>query len=924
MAKRVESSPILFIWAVNLGKVKMGKRKFSKITYSAGSALILAVVLTSLLAIVGTIFLMAARVDKIATSAISENKELKFAVEAVLAEISRELALDVPGSQGAEYYDYPGDKDKWLAGLEPYDAGTNYRWRQISDVTGYINREWGDSSREDVPVEIIEDRKRIDLKNNGDLEEQPADADGDGVADSKWIELDGMTSGKGKTIYAAIRVIDNGGMINVNTAYEFDPNGSPQNRIDGSSLSQINLAALRRGATNPFSNLHRMREGRETWDLDRYTDDVVWRIEKPDGLWTPFDISDELKLRNRYIISKTSINTRISGLWTKAFHWKPYVPRNESDHSIRDANHWFWYANNSSSDADDYNYRHIATTYNMDRITAPNGDKMLNINDANARDVYETVRDALADPNFADVAAQIAVNLIDFRDGDSNVTVFDPPPTGGKRYYGFESPCIYISELVHKFKKLTPPGGPIGPGGEVKSVIYRSYAIELYKPYPLDKAPIKNDWQLVIGETPGGPIGAPVFGAKEYDIEWSGTEDFHVILFEDPEAELNVDSAASVQEPPFARYSEIFEGGDLVELQRRVRANDGRDIWITVDSSLVPDANANGSPWLNPNADSISRSVRRDIRPHKNIRRLWSAPLSGSTLGGDNNYDDPNTGIIQAHPADEKFTNVGEIGMVFRKGAYYRNRGNRADRIGYRSDKDEEDEVRLNLADPNFQQIFRYLTRFDPTRDGIDNDGDGKGRTEVDGDELKIPGRININTAPWYVMAQLPWVSHELAKAIVAYRDKTVVVDQSNIDYADREVATGIDRVRETAGFASIGELTTVINKNNEDEYSMRYYTLGAKKDENLDEFPDLTPRDGAKPGSTEYAIDDFEERDVIFARISDLVTVRSDVFTAYILVRIGIDGPQKRAIAVLDRSNVYPSGGKVRVAALHPVPDPG
>ncbi len=905
----------------------MGKRKFSKITYSAGSALILAVVLTSLLAIVGTIFLMAARVDKIATSAISENKELNFAVEAVLAKISRELALDVPGN-GAEYYDYPGDNDKWLASLEPYKDSNDYRWRQISDVTGYINREWGDSSREDVPAEIIEDRKRIDLKNNGDLEEQPADADGDGVADSKWVELDGTTSGKGKPIYAAIRVIDNGGMINVNTAYEFDPNGAPsRDRIDGSSLSQINLAALRRGAT-PFSNLHRMREGRETWDLARYMDDVVWRIEKPDGLWTPFDISDELKLRNRYIISKTSIKTRIGNLWTKAFGWKPYVPRNESDHSITDANEWFWYANNSSSDADDYNYRHIATTYNMDRITAPNGDKMLNINDANARDVYETVREALADPNFADVAAQVAVNLIDFRDGDSNVTVFDPPPTGGKRYYGFESPCIYISELVHKFKKLIPPGGPIGPGGEVGPVIYRSYAIELYKPYPLDKAPIENDWKLVIGETPGGPIGAPVFGAKEYDIEWSGTEDFHVILFEDPEAELNVDSAASVQEPPFARYSEIFEGGDLVELQRRVRANDGRDIWITVDSSLVPDANANGSPWLNPNADSISRSVRRDIRPHKNIRRLWSAPRSGSTLGGDNNHEDSNTGIIQAHPADEKFTNVGEIGMVFRKGAYYRNRGNRAGAIGYSPDKDEEDEVRLDLADPDFQQIFRYLTRFDPTRDGIDNDGDGEGEgTGVDGDELKVPGRININTAPWYVIAQLPWVSQRrggynnvaLAQAIVAYRDKTDVVDQSNINYDDRETATGIDRVRETAGFASIGELTTVINKKNEDAYSMHYYILGPEENDDLDGFPDLTAPDHPLGG----AADDFEERDVIFARISDLVTVRSDVFTAYILVRIGIDGPQKRAIAVLDRSSVYPSGGKVRVAALHPVPDP-
>jgi len=82
-----------------------------------------------------------------------------------------------------------------------------------------------------------------------------------------------------------------------------------------------------------------------------------------------------------------------------------------------------------------------------------------------------------------------------------------------------------------------------------------------------------------------------------------------------------------------------------------------------------------------------------------------------------------------------------------------------------------------------------------------------------------------------------------------------------------------------------------------------------------LNSYPDLTPSDGA--------ISDFEERDVIFSRISNIVTVRSDVFTAYILVRIGVDGPQKRVLAVLDRSRVTSPGDKVRIFALYPVPDP-
>jgi hypothetical protein len=118
--------------------MKTLNKKFRKCTFSAGSALILAVVLTSLLAIVGVMFVLVTRIDKIATSAISDSKELDFAVETVIAKISQELVLDVPG-EGAEYQDYPGPEDKWLASLEPYQFAINdYRWRQISDVTGSL------------------------------------------------------------------------------------------------------------------------------------------------------------------------------------------------------------------------------------------------------------------------------------------------------------------------------------------------------------------------------------------------------------------------------------------------------------------------------------------------------------------------------------------------------------------------------------------------------------------------------------------------------------------------------------------------------------------------------------------------------------------------------------------------------------------
>jgi hypothetical protein len=554
----------------------------------------------------------------------------------------------------------------------------------------------------------------------------------------------------------------------------------------------------------------------------------------------------------------------------------------------------------------------------MDRIINPYGGKMFNINMATAANkdiVHGMIAGALIGDDFNSVdvnnvsasAAQIAVNLIDFRDNDDVVTtVYD---VNGNPHYGFERPCIYISEVVHKCEIPPAPGGPIGPGGE--PVIYRSYAIELYKPYSEDSDP--DNWRLVISgpPPPGGPIGASFDRPRkgECDIDWSSGEQFHVMRKEDFRAPLTIDdSNAGVQDCDDL----IFGGDDLIELQRRV---DGVN-WITVDSKEV-------TGWLVPVPPVVgTRSFKRDTNRHKCIRRLWGSDADEDdlTLGRDNSY--PGGGlVIQAHPENEDFTNIGEIGMVFRGNAYTDQLGVYPPSIiGFTADADEEREVRLDLADPNYHGIFKYLTVFDPSSDNINNDGDYKDGFENTDEialdetpELKVPGRININTAPWYVIAQLPWMTDKIAQAIVAYRDKAVIPDQNNINYNDRDTTTGLDGLREEPGFASTGELATVVNDSGKDEYSMHYYKLDSN---DLEDFPDLTPSDKAE--------DDFEERDVIFARISNLVTVRSDVFTAYILVRIGADGPQKRVMAILDRSNVYPpEGGKVRIVALHAVADP-
>ena len=463
-----------------------------------------------------------------------------------------------------------------------------------------------------------------------------------------------------------------------------------------------------------------------------------------------------------------------------------------------------------------------------------------------------------------------------------------------------------------------------------------------------------------------------------------------------------------------------------------------------------------------------------------------------------------------------------------------------------RAENASEDEIglagKIDLSDPDYYGLTEFLTVIDPTHDGIDNDGDGRidivdarqdgidndddGQIDEldesynsdgidnDGDgfigtatgyidedeymadqirlyENTIAGRININTAPWYVIARLPWVTEELAQAIVAYRDKKrldIMADDSisifgsvgsrngekwpyivnykngpldfrdatgtvfptaardmedpdmypidfksaefmkawqdwtgwkageghldwdfdndgNLDgpknlHASRQWGMGKfmaggadDNFNESPGFRNIAELLNVthdvddksglsddmsylkkhgadaaesrsgvydysnasaargriINPSNifglvqSSHYDYRYdigswgktYYSSTTEDVDNDNNENLVAQ---SPNSTSgnisdiytmtpfYRQDDLANdgygRNLIFSRISNLVTTRSDVFTAYILVRVGEDGPQRRMIGIFDRSGVYSGDDEVRLVALYQVPE--
>jgi len=843
--------------------MKKADKKWSRKALPGGSALILAVVLTSLLAIIGVLFVMVSRVERMATSSISENKELNLAVETVVAKISRELALDVPGVRGQEYYDYPNVNDIWLASLEPYRDGIVYKWRQISDLYAKLDPNLV------LQAEVVPDYQNAAVMGEGII----ADADGDGVADSRWVIIPEMSSGKGKSIYAAVRIIDNGAMLNANTAYKFDPTDPNFTVFDigGSSQMQINLLALADRPGDPCDlpdpadeiDLLRARAnssyGLDPLDLAEYAKNVIWNYGQPNGPYTPFDISDELELRYRFLLNHSDIDTRLEQ-WGGNF--RPNMLSTPIISGGEPLDKWFERISDNGGLDPNYAYRHITTTYNMDRIIDPNGKKMVNVNTANVNELYAAIIEGLLydDPNAVgavQLAAQLAVNIVDIRDANqsdpsADVTVLS---VGSTTYYGFEAQP-FISELVFRIN---------GTSADVSA--NNHFAIELYNPF--DAYIPLGDFRLEVRDPNGTVVGTTnlaghvikdgsrfvitnsaaasrTFGVSGMMSTGGGREDSNFVLA----------AYESVQgsDPPEYVLRESYD----VYLIRTTSASD-----IFLDKQQTQDEwfdweDFKDAPQFYARADNNWNVVYQNVVPASN------------TLGGANGLSGARKNYNFASGL-ERFVSVGDIARALTIGP--RPTTESEDMIGMRlAPEPAEELIRLDLQNPAYANIFQYLTVIDPNNHGWPED------------EMRVKGRININTAPWFVIAQLPWMQPAIARAIVAYRDTVA------------------------GAFENIGALMQVPE--------MGYYAYDPNyASVDLNSYPDLTTSDGA--------ISDFEERDVIFSRISNIVTVRSDVFTAYILVRIGVDGPQKRVLAILDRSRVSSPDGKVRILALHPVPDP-
>jgi len=324
--------------------------------------MIMAVAMTVMLAIIGSTFVIMSRLDRQAVRRVAANQGVDVAIGTVVERIQKVLADDVVnndpsipvadavggfldgGDLGDEWtsretFDISTNADPWLANIEPEGSSL-----KVSEI-------WGT-----LPDAVTPNTSPATAGNG-----READADGDGITDSRWRLLPQVVI-PGKEVYAAVRIIDNCGMINVNTAWDMvHLSGDPSENRFGELLTQVDLrSVLARaiGSSNTTAlddlladlQLERMPDGgllsgfNPFWRQTYYQNATISRLANPhtqwadvngNGIWEsdvdmnwdgspdvdenaggwwqdarPFGIEDELELRNRFFLN-TSTLTRL-------------------------------------------------------------------------------------------------------------------------------------------------------------------------------------------------------------------------------------------------------------------------------------------------------------------------------------------------------------------------------------------------------------------------------------------------------------------------------------------------------------------------------------------------------------------------------------------------------------------------------------
>lgn len=210
----------------------------------------------------------------------------------------------------------------------------------------------------------------------------------------------------------------------------------------------------------------------------------------------------------------------------------------------------------------------------------------------------------------------------------------------------------------------------------------------------------------------------------------------------------------------------------------------------------------------------------------------------------------------------------------------------------------------INLANPE-QAKNQAVANFDPLRrNGIDASVNPAVAGENRDGDLGVEGLININTAPWKVLAMVPFIPKHLEDSSASPPRTNEYLAQAIVRYRDIDDASQSNPPFTAGGpFRSLWDLYKVP----EFQQVQDYFLSLADPD---DDLGDITP---LGQGTTDGIRGDFEERSLLLTRVSNMLTTRSDTFTAYILLEgwrnVGTADAQRvyqrRMGMIIDRAGV-------------------
>ncbi len=461
--------------------------------------------------------------------------------------------------------------DAWLAATAPVmsDATeTNWTWPHITNLNGIFLTSVQDGSltkptevvvnyqsadEKDSDVRFLTNGSNNTLLDNGDL----VDADGDGIADSRWTWAPVRKVG-GVVYVMAVRIIDNSSLINANVAlstlgdysgtYKYDDSSSGADSPRWWSPAELDLgnfvyshAGVSTTITNELKALLDERVGTDAlptpWGESSGQRHHFWRNGPAmygnfDSTYKHLTIDDELELRYRNGLNDDGT---VSGLESVM----PDFLRGSATGEYRYSNvPGVPDASTATSDVDAYfekNPRLWMTAVSGAAVYAPpfseNGDASLSrktdLNQANLTTLSNAIRDVLdagaaaypipvAYADTTEFADQFAVCIKDYADTDNKLTEHN-----GR--YGMEAlPAIaevyaqgrYVATSASAL--ASPPAAANSWDVDWDRVGIAGFAIEIRNPFPM---PIKlTDVNLWVGGSDWGSLDT-LAGQTELDVD---------------------------------------------------------------------------------------------------------------------------------------------------------------------------------------------------------------------------------------------------------------------------------------------------------------------------------------------------------------------------------------------------------------------